>query len=125
MLNFSDIFVTIAAESWSEVVVFYRGLFGCDPVVYSSERYAEFRVQGVKLGIFKPSAHHRAEFQKPAGALGLCLEVENLEEAIATIKQLGGAVQGEITQASHGRECYAYDPARNRLILHQAWADKA
>ena len=27
---------------------------------------------------------------------------------------------GEITIASHGRECYAYDPDGNRLILHES-----
>jgi hypothetical protein len=40
--------------------------------------------------------------------------------AIATLTHLGYPPPGEIIEASHGREIYAYDPAKNRLILHQA-----
>jgi hypothetical protein len=34
-------------------------------------------------------------------------------------KALGYPPPGEIITASHGREIYTYDPAGNRLILHQ------
>ena len=43
----------------------------------------------------------------------------NLEQAIACLTNLGYTPPGEIIEASHGREIYAYDPAGNRLILHQ------
>jgi hypothetical protein len=57
------------------------------------------------------------------------LEVEQLEGAIAAIEQayletpltaFDHLLPGEIIAASHGREVYAYDPAGNRLILHEA-----
>lgn len=54
------------------------------------------------------------------GAMSLCLEVRNLESAIAHLTALGYPPPGEILTASHGREIYAYDPAGNRLILHQS-----
>ncbi|MEH2113797.1 VOC family protein [Nostoc sp.] len=52
--------------------------------------------------------------------ISLCLEVSNLEDAIAHLTSLGYPPPGEISIASHGREIYAYDPDGNRLILHQA-----
>ncbi len=51
--------------------------------------------------------------------MSLCLEVSNLEDAIAHLKTLGYPPPGNISIASHGREIYAYDPDGNRLILHQ------
>ena len=52
--------------------------------------------------------------------MSLCLEVEQLETAIEHLRCLGFPPLGEIVVASHGREIYAYDPAGNRLILHEA-----
>jgi hypothetical protein len=52
--------------------------------------------------------------------MSLCLEVSDLEDAIAHITALGFPPPGEILTASHGREIYAYDPDGNRLILHQS-----
>ncbi|MEH1788494.1 VOC family protein [Nostoc sp.] len=52
--------------------------------------------------------------------ISLCLEVGNLEDAIAHLRYLGYPPPGEISIASHGKEIYAYDPDGNRLILHQA-----
>jgi hypothetical protein len=50
----------------------------------------------------------------------MCLEVNNLEDVIAHLTDLGYPPPGEIAIASHGREIYAYDPDGNRLILHQS-----
>ena len=50
----------------------------------------------------------------------VCLEVADLERAIACLSELGYSPPGEIITASHGREIYAYDPTGNRLILHQS-----
>jgi predicted enzyme related to lactoylglutathione lyase len=73
------------------------------------------------LGIFKPKENHRVEFENSAqSGMSLCLEVDDLEKAIAHLTSIGYPPPGEITTASHGREIYAYDPANNRLILHQS-----
>jgi hypothetical protein len=75
----------------------------------------------LRLGIFKPKDIHQPQFEDSAGSgMSLCLEVDDLEEAIAYLKTLGYPPPGEIITASHGREIYAYDPAKNRLILHQS-----
>jgi len=69
--------------------------------------------------VLRPGASQRAEFANSAkGAISLCLEVDELEAAIAELAALGCAF-GEILAASHGREVYAYDPAGTRLILHE------
>jgi predicted enzyme related to lactoylglutathione lyase len=117
---FVEAFVAIAAEPWEPIVAFYQGLLAVEPHLYLPDRYAEFKLDSLKLGIFKPNAAHTAEFQGTPGAISLCLEVQDLPGAIATIQTLGGSVNPEIMQTSHGEECYAYDPLQNRIILHLA-----
>jgi predicted enzyme related to lactoylglutathione lyase len=82
--------------------------------------YAEFELPGLRLGIFQPKADHRKEFSGQAGSMSLCLEVKQLEAAVERLTELGCPPPGTIITAAHGREIYAYDPAGNRLILHEA-----
>ena len=117
----SAAFVTLAALEFEPLVEFYRQLLLQAPQPYSPERYAEFQLPGLRLGLFNPKPDHQAEFNQSAGAgMSLCLEVADLEGAIAHLTQLGYPPPGPITTASHGREIYGYDPAGNRLILHQS-----
>ena len=111
-------FVTLASERFDLLVSFYRALLDQLPQPYTPQRYAEFALPGLKLAIFKPK--QAEEFDGQAGAMSLCLEVEDLKVAIATLAQLGYPPPSNIIQASHGQEIYAYDPAGNRLILHQS-----
>ncbi|MEA5463076.1 VOC family protein [Leptothoe sp. PORK10 BA2] len=119
-LTLQTLYVTLASEDLPELVAFYQGLLGYSPHSHLPERYAEFWLPGLKLALFKPSADHRQEFSNPAGSMSLCLEVANLQVAIATLTDLGYPPPGSITHASHGQEIYAYDPRGNRLILHQS-----
>jgi len=122
-LNYSTVFVAIAAENFGAIVHFYQQLLTQSPKPYAENRYAEFQLQGLRLGIFQPSDDHRDEFAAgSSGALSLCIEVEQLENAIAVVIASGGACTEAITHTSHGRETYAYDPAGSRLILHEAIA---
>jgi len=103
------------------MLAFYVGLLGRQPDAIVGEQYAEFQLPGLRLGIFKPKNSHAGEFEsKSSGSMSLCLEVDDLERAIAHLRTLGYAPAGEIIGASHGREIYAYDPQGNRLILHQS-----
>ena len=119
---YSCAWVTIAATDWITVVEFYQKFLDCLPDRLIPGIYAEFvLVGGLRLGIFYPNTKNASEFARAAGSgLSLCLEVSDLEEAIARLQKLGHAPPGEIVTASHGREIYAYDPAGNRLILHQS-----
>lgn len=113
-------FITLAAVDITKLVSFYTQLLGQEPQTYVPNVYAEFQLPSLRLAIFKPKQTHELEFKNTKSGLSLCLEVSNLEEAIAHLTALGYPPPGEIITASHGREIYAYDPNGNRLILHQA-----
>lgn len=102
------------------LVAFYQGLLRQSPQPWVANRYAEFHLPGLRLAIFKPQADHQPEFAQAGGCpLSLCLEVADLEAAIAHLSALGQPPPGPIITAAHGREIYGYDPDGNRLILHQ------
>ncbi len=114
-------FVTLAAADIAALVNFYAHLLGQSPQPYIANVYAEFYLPGLRLGIFQPKEKNLPEFASPGkSGMSLCLEVNDLEEAIAHLDALGFPPPGEILTASHGREIYAFDPAGNRLILHQS-----
>lgn len=113
--------VTIASINFDVVVDFYTQFLGTAPKSYLPSIYAEFPIPGLRLGIFCPKPDNRAEFGHPLqSGMSICLEVDDLEDSIDKLSQLGYPPSGQITTASHGREIYAYDPDGNRLILHQA-----
>jgi len=118
--NYFDVFVTIATDEIQLLVDFYSQLFQKQPIVYQASIYAEFQLEKLRLGIFKPKSERQVEFDNLSNGMSLCLEVEQLEAAIAYISEIGYPPAGQIIEASHGREIYAYDPAGNRLILHQS-----
>jgi predicted enzyme related to lactoylglutathione lyase len=114
-------FVTLATQQFDAIVAFYQALLGVRPQAYRSQVYAEFRVTGLTLGIFQPRQQNKSEFHAAgSGRMSLCLEVTDLERAIAQVSDLGHPPPGPLLTASHGREIYAYDPDGNRLILHQS-----
>ena len=118
--NYSDAFVTISTDNIQLLVEFYSQILQSQPAVYVPSVYAEFRLKQLRLGIFKPKLESQSEFKNYGSSMSLCLEVEQLEQAIACLGKLGYPPPGEIIEASHGKEIYAYDPAGNRLILHQS-----
>lgn len=119
--QYFDAFVTLATTDAEILVQFYTQLLKQEPNPYIPKVYAEFQLSGLRLGIFTPKENHRAEFEHATQSrMSLCLEVDDLEKAIAHLTGLGYPPPGDITTASHGREIYAYDPDKNRLILHQS-----
>ncbi|MEB3213125.1 MAG: VOC family protein [Leptolyngbyaceae bacterium] len=124
-LECRDAFVALAATEFDASVKFYQDVFGDSPRPYLTNRYAEFHLPGMKIGLFKPQDSHIHEFSRSAGAgLSLCVEVTDLEGAIAHIQHLGYETPSLIHTASHGREAYVYDPGGNRIILHEASATR-
>lgn len=119
--QYTDAFVTLAANDLETLTQFYSQLLEQEPKPHIPNVYAEFQLSGLRLGIFKSKESHLAEFSNSAqSAMSLCLEVNDLEEAINHLAALRYPSPGETTIAFHGREIYAYDPAGNRLILHQS-----
>jgi predicted enzyme related to lactoylglutathione lyase len=118
----TDAFVTIASINLEKLVGFYAQFLGQNPTSYVPNVYAEFQLSGLKLGIFKPKQTHAGEFNDSFRSyMSLCLEVNDLESVMARLETLGHPPFGEITNASHGREIYAYDIDGNRIILHQSY----
>jgi len=120
VLNCTDSLVTLAAKNIELLVNFYQQLLEQTPITQIPGIYAEFQLLGLRLGIFKPKASNQEEFVNSAqSGMSLCLEVRDLEIAIAHLTAIGYPPPGQITTASHGKEIYAYDPEGNRIILHQ------
>jgi len=114
----SELWVTLATENLGELQEFYSRLLGTQAEGEIPGVYAEFVVGGLRLGLFQP--RDRQEFRSSTpGAMSLCLEVEDIHEAIALLNKIGYPPPGEIQKASHGQEIYGYDPDGNRLIVHQ------
>ena len=130
VFQYTNAFVTIASVNCENLVNFYSKLLEQKPVILIPNVYAEFNLVSMRLGIFKPKNTNESEFEAmsddkalsfyPKSKISLCLEVSNLEDAIAHLTALGYPPPGDISIADHGREIYAYDPDGNRLILHQA-----
>jgi predicted enzyme related to lactoylglutathione lyase len=119
-LNYSDIFVTLSTDKIQLMVDFYSQLLSQQPTIYRPPTYAEFQFQELRIAIFQPKAENQGEFSNQNSSISLCLEVEDLAQAIAQLSLLGYPPPGEIIEASHGKEIYGYDPGGNRLIMHQA-----
>ncbi len=120
-IQFTDAFVTLATVHLETLVKFYTQFLGIESTNIIPNVYAEFQLRGLKLGIFKPKNTQFSEFENSEKSkMSLCLEVRDLENAIAHLTALGYPPTAEIKTASHGREIYAYDPDSNRLILHQS-----
>ena len=119
--NCTAAFMTLATRDLDRLVLFYTSFWQQKPRIYQQNVYAEFQIAGLRLGIFQPDKSNNAEFANSCNSsMSLCLEVENLESAIAHLTNIGYPPPGEIVTASHGKEIYAYDPDSNRLILHQS-----
>ncbi len=119
MFNYSAALVTIAAVDFDRLLAFYSVLLQQAPQPYQPNVYAGFKVAGIDLGIFQPKAENQEFVSQTAGAVSLCLSVENLEKALEHLATNGYPQNPTVLNASHGRECYVYDPDGNRIILHQ------
>ncbi len=120
--TYNKAFLTIATPNSPILVNFYCQLLDIQPDPYIPGVYAEFQLKELRLGIFQPQKSRQPEFANSLGSsMSICLEVLDLEKAIAELQNMGYPPPGEIITASHGREIYAYDPMGNRLILHQSY----
>jgi predicted enzyme related to lactoylglutathione lyase len=115
-MEIQQAWVTIATGDLARSIAFYRAIFAQAPSVELPE-YAEFAIAGLKLGLYQPRTTEAPATPYPS--LSLCLQVADLERAIAQLQTLGHAPPDGIIAASHGREVYAYDPDGHRLILYQ------
>jgi predicted enzyme related to lactoylglutathione lyase len=118
VINYSAGLVTIATPDFDRSWKFYVHLLNQQPRPFMPHVYAEFRLPGIVLGIFRPQTP--SDFGTGAGAMSLCLEVADVELALSQVMPLASQPLVDIMTASHGREAYIYDPDGNRIILHQS-----
>ena len=117
--DYSEIFLAISTDKIRVLTDFYSKFLQKQPDVHRPDIYTEFRLEKLRLAIFKPKPEREAEFRNLGSGMSLCLQVSDLNSAIATLVELGYPPPGEIIEASHGKEIYGYDPAGNRIILYQ------
>lgn len=120
-LQYIEAFAAIGANDYAATVDFYRKVLDREPDERIRDIYVAFHLPGLRLGIFEPRTSNRPEFVNPPdgrSSLNLVLRVPNVDQARAVLAILNPArPPEEIRQTNHGRECYAYDPEGNRLIL--------
>jgi hypothetical protein len=118
--TYKEAIVSIATNNSRDLTNFYCQLLKQSPIVDIPNIYAEFKLQGLRLGIFQPKKKHHLEFANSChSSISICLEVANLNNAISHLTKMGHPPPGEIITSSHGKEVYAYDPEGNRLILYE------
>lgn len=117
-LQYRSIFVALADPTGHRLTDFYQTLLAQQPAIYTPDRYSEFQLPGLRLSIFKPK-QDTPWTPSPSPQMSLCIEVDDLEGAIALLASLGYPPHSDIQLASHGREVYAYDPQGNSLILYE------
>ncbi|MGI0491316.1 VOC family protein [Alkalinema pantanalense CENA528] len=123
-ISYTSAWVTIAALDLERSQQFYQALFACEPSRVLADRYVEFQLSDLRVGIYRPTKNSPHPSEMPAiaisseASMSLCFQVQDLD---ATIAQLGGLEipHDVMAIASHGREVYAYDPDGNRLIFYQ------
>ena len=83
---YTQALMTIASVNWEKLVNFYTLLLNQQPSSVIPNVYAEFQLPGLTLGVFQPEKYHTREFATSAKSkISLCLEVSNLEAAIAHV----------------------------------------
>ncbi|MEM9157101.1 MAG: VOC family protein [Cyanobacteria bacterium P01_F01_bin.33] len=107
--------VSLATSDLARSKQFYESLLGIFPAIVWSNKYVEFRLSGLRLGLY---ASTHPDFQARLGATSICLQVDDLDEALRS-PFLSAVNVSSIREAGHGREIDFCDPDGNRVILHQ------
>ena len=119
-LTYTRAYIAIAALDITKTIDFYSKLLQLKPEKYLPNVYAEFDYEQLRLAIFKPKIDNITEFNNFQGSgMSICLEVDDLENAISFLTAIGYPSSDNIVTSSHGKELYVYDPSGNRIILYQ------
>jgi catechol 2,3-dioxygenase-like lactoylglutathione lyase family enzyme len=116
--------VRLLVDDFAACFRFYRDAMGLTAHVGDeSDTYAEFRAGDVLLGLFGRTEMAEAVGFDPLAAgdrVSLCFAVENVDEALAELRERGAVVVGEPQdRASWGlRVAHVRDPDGNLLELN-------
>ena len=113
--------VSIGAENVEQICQFYQALLNQPPSIYRESIYAEFNLSGLVLAIFKPRPNEHDEFfnEEHKGGLSICFLVENLQQIINHLVDLGYKEELSPKTTRTMKELYIYDPEGNRIIFYQ------
>lgn len=101
----------------AKAVAFYQN-FGLKLNFHSSNRWAEFDINGVKMGLAQTSQ------ELPERRTGIVLEVSDVHEFYLTHKDSGIEFLSEPVEAVHGIILSFRDPGNNILDLYQPTPEK-
>lgn len=111
--------IAIAAINFDEMQQFYTRILQQEPTSRIRDVFVEYQLPELRLDLFQPREANRPEFQRNTrSTMNIVLEVRDIEAAAKHFASVG-CQPGKIIDAFHGKEFYAYDPAQNRLIVHQ------
>ncbi|MEN9201583.1 MAG: hypothetical protein Q6K80_12455 [Thermostichus sp. DG_1_6_bins_120] len=115
--------ISLATPNLLRLQGFYRALLGIPAQVQLPQEgepvYVEFRLPGLRLGLYRS---HHPDFAARAGAMSLCLQVEDLQGSLSGIQAVLAEYQlvvSPVRQDFHGQEVDFVDPDGNRIVLHQ------
>ncbi|MFS8855504.1 VOC family protein [Synechococcus sp. H55.7] len=119
----SGALVSVATPDLPRLQHFYQALLGIPPQAQLPTEgepvYVEFRLPGLRLGLY---GSRHPNFAAQAGAMSLCLQVQDLQGSLTTLEGLSKTYRLSISplrQAFHGQEVDFQDPDGNRIVLHQ------
>ncbi len=101
----------------SKAVAFYQDL-GLKLNFHSSNRWAEFDINGVKMGLAQTTQ------ELPERRTGIVLEVEDIQKFYDEHKDSGISFLSEPVEAVHGLILSFRDPGNNILDLYQPTPEK-
>lgn len=111
--------LAIAAIDFDEMRQFYSKILQQEPTRQIKDVYVEYQLPDLRIGLFKPRPDNRPEFMHDTrSTASIVLEVTDIDAAIKHFNAVGCTL-GKIIDTFHGKEFYTYDPAQNRLIVHQ------
>ncbi len=107
--------VSIATANLARLQAFYEALLGISPAVMMTNVYVEFRVPGLRLGLY---TSHNPDFVARLGATSICLQVTSLDPILA-LAVIAEQSISKIRHDFHGREFDVVDPDGNRVVIHE------
>ena len=107
--------LSIATQTLKPMQDFYSSLLGMDPAVDLEGTYIEFRLTGLRLGLYRS---RNPAYRACLGAMSVCLQVADLDAMLA-LPLLESVKVSAIRCEFHGREVDFCDPDGNRIVLHE------
>jgi len=113
-MNIKVIYSTMIIKNLKQSEDFYENVLG-----FSKGYHVDLPFGGITIMQSKDGACVELieAPQFPLGLYSVGTDVEDLDEAIKTIKDKGGNIIGEIIPTSVGRQIFLLDPDGNRLCL--------